>query len=265
MTEGPYSRVYWAVLDDRKFDAIRADMRHFGSWTLMLVVADMAYPAPAFIPPSVPKGSLTALVDAKLIELLPARMYRIKGLKSERESRSERGKAGAAARWQSNANALRPQTDGNATGLLDETSKEETRRGIDEAETTARDSVDPDEGGVFAFLAQHGAAIRPDAPLGRRLLGLMARRGAAAVLKEAEDMAKTEAVMSDRQWVLGLENGLEAIPTGRKSVDEAIHEETAARTEARSAAIFDRMTARRLDYYRNTGLWPEEWGERPAA
>lgn len=126
-------------------------------------------------------------------------------------------------------------------------------------------TVETDEGvqgeaAVFAFLAQHGAAIRPDAPLGRRLYGLMERRGPEAVLKEAEDMAKVENVMSDRQWVLGLENGLEAIPSGRKSVDEALEEETKARNDAR----YERMVQRRLEYYRNTGTWPEEWGEKPA-
>jgi hypothetical protein len=124
--------------------------------------------------------------------------------------------------------------------------------------------VDTDEGvqgeaAVFAFLAQHGAAIRPDAPLGRRLYGLMDRRGADAVLREAQDMTKVENVMSDRQWVLGLENGLEAIPSGRKSVDEALVEEAQARNDARYA----RMVERRLEWFQNTGRWDEAWGPMP--
>jgi hypothetical protein len=116
------------------------------------------------------------------------------------------------------------------------------------------------EAAVFAFLAQHGAAIRPDAPLGRRLYGLMDRRGADVVLKEAEQMATVENVMSDRQWVLGLENGLEAIPSGRKSADDAVEEEAKVRSDVR----YDRMVTRRLEWFRSTGKWDEAWGPEPA-
>lgn len=119
--------------------------------------------------------------------------------------------------------------------------------------------VQEGEAAVFAFLAQHGAAIRPDAPLGRRLLGLVERRGAEAVMTEAVEMTKVENVMSDRQWVLGLENGLEAIPSGRKTADEAVQEETQVRNDAR----YQRMVERRLEWYRQTGKWPADWGPMP--
>lgn len=96
----PYSRVYWSILDDGstsdggseldRFATIRGDMRHLGSWALMLVVADMAYPAPAFIPPTVPKASVAALSrpECGLVELIGGGMYRIHGLRKERESRA---------------------------------------------------------------------------------------------------------------------------------------------------------------------------------
>lgn len=87
----PYARVYWRVLDDPKFAEIRSDMRHFGSWTLMLVVADMAYPAPAFVPSTVPKASFRKLVECGLIDDLSGGLYRVHGMKSERERRSPRG------------------------------------------------------------------------------------------------------------------------------------------------------------------------------
>ncbi len=115
------------------------------------------------------------------------------------------------------------------------------------------------EDAVWTFLAQHGAYIRPDAPLGRRLVGLLERRGAEAVMAEAVTMAKAEAVMSDRQWVLGLENGMERVPSGRISVDAAVKEENEARSDAR----YERMVARRIEWSRETGKWPEEWGEKP--
>lgn len=168
----PYSRVYWTVLDDTKFDAIRADMRLFGSWTMMLVVADMAYPAPAFIPPHVSRASSAALVDAGLIELLPARMFRVRGLRAERERRA------AAATRGPNRTPPAPQPGPNGTpdGTLDET---RTRK--DETSQRAR--------------AQEAA----------------------------------------------------------RALDEA------------SRRRYERMVARRLEWYRRTGEWDPDWGEKPDA
>lgn len=119
------------------------------------------------------------------------------------------------------------------------------------------------ETAVFAFLSEHGAFVRPDAPLGLRLYGLMRRRGAGAVLAELHEMAKVADVMSDRQWVLGLENGLEAIPSGRKTVDEALAAEATIREEAKSDRVYERMHTRRLEWFRNTGKWDEGWGPAP--
>lgn len=127
-------------------------------------------------------------------------------------------------------------------------------------EPVGSDEGVPGEDAVWTFLAQHGAYIRPDAPLGRRLVGLLERRGADAVMAEAVSMSKAEPVMSDRQWVLGLENGLEKVPSGRVSVEAAVAEEA----DARSAARYQRMVARRIEWYRQTGQWDESWGERPA-
>jgi hypothetical protein len=120
----PYSRVSWRVLDDPKFDGIRGNPRHLGSWLLMLLVADMAYPAPAFVPPTVPKASLAALVTAGLVDRLSDGMYRVHGLDAERKRRSEAAAASASVRY---ANAVRPQSERSATGLLDETRREEKR------------------------------------------------------------------------------------------------------------------------------------------
>lgn len=132
---------------------------------------------------------------------------------------------------------------------------------VGQVEEVGTDEGVQGEAAVFAFLAHHGAAIRPDAPLGRRLYGLMDRRTPEAVLAEAEEMAKIEAVMSDRQWVLGLENGLELIPSKRITVDEALAEEAKARNDAK----YERMMERRIEWYRNTGKWDEEqWGTKPA-
>jgi hypothetical protein len=117
----------------------------------------------------------------------------------------------------------------------------------------------PGEDAVWTFLAQHGAYIRPDGALGRRLVGLLERRGAEAVMTEAVSMAKADPVMSDRQWVLGLENGMERVPSGRVSVDAAIKEENEARNDAR----YERMVARRIEWFRESGKWDDSWGDKP--
>lgn len=145
---------------------------------------------------------------------------------------------------------------------------------VEPVEQVGTDEGVQGEAAVFAFLAQHGAAIREDAPLGRRLHALMDRRTPETVLKEAQDMAEVEAIMSDRQWVLGLENGLEAIPSGRKSIDEAVAEEQKLRNDARAQRIQEQAQARRLEAFRWTGKWDTEfgpepewnpaWGERPS-
>ena len=90
----PYSRVYWSVFDDERFVTIRGDVRHFGSWLTMLLVADMAYPSSAFIPPIIPRGSLAALVDAGLVEPQAGGMFRLHGLQTERERRADAARRG---------------------------------------------------------------------------------------------------------------------------------------------------------------------------
>lgn len=107
----PYCRVYWTILDDPKFDGIREDMRALGTWTLCLVVADMAYPAPAFVPP-VPAQSFARLVDAGLIDRVDANRYRVHGLEAERARRSEAARVGGLASGRSRS-AERPLSDGS--------------------------------------------------------------------------------------------------------------------------------------------------------
>ena len=91
----PYSRVYWSVMDDPKFDGIREDPRHFGSWGLLLIVADMAWPAPAFPPPAVSKTSMRLLIEAGLVDSLSGGRFRIHGLDAERGRRRDAARTGS--------------------------------------------------------------------------------------------------------------------------------------------------------------------------
>jgi hypothetical protein len=113
----PYSRVYWSVMDDAKFDGIREDVRHLGAWCLLLIVADMAHPAPAFVPASVPKASFRALTECGLIDVLSGGRFRVHGLESERAKRSETARNASASRW---------HTERNAKPMLDETRLDKT-------------------------------------------------------------------------------------------------------------------------------------------
>lgn len=249
----PYSRVYWRVLNDERFDEIRSDMRHFGSWTLMLIVADMAYPAPAFVPSTVPRASLRKLVDSGLIETLKGGLYHVHGLKAERDRRSPSGPRPEPTGTPAGAEAV--PTGTLARAGIDETRRDETRDSRDEQ--TAREFIEDrtEEVDLFAFLAQHGAFIRPDSGFGVRLLGLIDRRGAEAVQEKAKAML-TDEPMSDRQWVFGLEKALEAIPSPPM-------DELPTGPDPKSQRIYDRMVERRLEYLRETGKWLDEWGPQP--
>ncbi len=141
----PYSRVYWSIMDDEKFDGIREDARLLGSWTLLLVVADMAHPAPAFLPPTVSRTSVARLVEAGLVDLLAGHRYRVHGLDAERGRRSESARVGGLASGRSrtveqplNGRSQHPRTESN----LDETrrDKDETRR--DNARDDSREDLE---------------------------------------------------------------------------------------------------------------------------
>jgi hypothetical protein len=134
---------------------------------------------------------------------------------------------------------------------------------------TARDDdpVSEEETDLFAYLAQRGAFIRPESPFGQRLLGLIDRRGVERVMQTAKELY-TGARHSDREWVFGLEKALEAIPSPPM---EALPEGPSP-SEMRSQRVQEQAAARRLEYFKMTGLWdpnfgpePEwnpEWGER---
>ena len=135
---GPYSRIYWSVMDDTKFDDIRADMRHFGTWSLMLVVADMAYPAPAYIPPTAPKRSVQALVDAGLVDLLPGFRFRVHGLDAERGRRSQRARESVSHRYDTPTTVEIETYDRSTTDLLAETEPRQSK-----AEAVVARETDP--------------------------------------------------------------------------------------------------------------------------
>lgn len=87
MSERSYSRVYWSVMDDEKFQGIYEDDGAFACWVRLLMTADALYPQAPHLPRSTKKRPLQMLVDARIVDLLANHRYRIRGLDSERERR----------------------------------------------------------------------------------------------------------------------------------------------------------------------------------
>jgi uncharacterized protein YbdZ (MbtH family) len=89
----PYSRVYWAVVDDPKFATIYGDDHHLATWLRLLMAADALWPASCSLPANARKASVKALSDAGLIDILPFG-FRVRGLDAERGRRREAARSG---------------------------------------------------------------------------------------------------------------------------------------------------------------------------
>lgn len=122
----PYSRVYWTIRnDDRLKSTIYPDDHHLATWLRLLVAADMAWPAPADIPSSARRASLTALEAAGVIEILPGGLFCFHGLDTERGRRAESARSSAAHRWQTERIPDASQSDTGRNARRDETRRDE--------------------------------------------------------------------------------------------------------------------------------------------
>lgn len=120
--------------------------------------------------------------------------------------------------------------------------------GVDESASAlslrAREGLSEEETEVFATFAKLGAAIREESTLGRRLLSLIERRGAAAVLEVGKMLGEKGEKLSDRQLVLGAENFLDKIPIAKEIRAEQIADEEAKR----NTRILQDMERRRREW-----------------
>lgn len=82
-----YSRVYWSIVDDPKFETVYDNDNHLASWLRLLLIADQSHPSSAYLPANVRKASVVILADVGLIDLLPRNRFRVHGLDAERERR----------------------------------------------------------------------------------------------------------------------------------------------------------------------------------
>ncbi|MDP2622297.1 MAG: hypothetical protein Q8Q29_00665 [Actinomycetota bacterium] len=146
-------------MDDEKFDGIREDPRHFGSWCLLLIVADMAWPAPAFPPPTVSKASMKVLIEAELVDSLSGGRFRIRGLDAERGRRRDAARVGNKPGPNATQTGPGRDPDGRQTGpgrllargSLDETSLDETKTSRDEHNIAREGLPNLDQGAIRAL------------------------------------------------------------------------------------------------------------------
>lgn len=134
----PYSRVYWRVAEDERFAGIYPNDNHLATWLRLLMLADAMYPTAAPVPATAKARSVTALTDCGLIELLPGGLYRVHGLKSERERR------GRVADPDGTPPGSGREPHGNLAGTPREPVGTLARAGVDETrqDKTSRDEQD---------------------------------------------------------------------------------------------------------------------------
>jgi len=204
----PYSRVYWSIVDDPKFASIYDDDRHLAAWLRLLVVADQAHPASAPIPHGTRKASLSALVEAGLVDLGTGTRFRIHGLDAERERRrlyaTSRGPSGTRTVPKPNPNGFR------TTGLrLDETSQDK--------QSTAPDPWDDPEHEVLVWLSKHGCDVRPGNGYHRKLVTAVEVHGANALVGMMDRLADAGTKQGDiKGFLFGAIDALDA--RGRPSL-----------------------------------------------
>jgi hypothetical protein len=124
----PYSRVYWSVMDDPKFDGIYEDDAAFALWMRLLMNADALWPAPAPLHRTAKPKALAKLVEAGIVDLLPRDRYRIHGLDAERGRRRDAARTGGKSDPNGTQTVPKREANGSPARALAEPSQAETRK-----------------------------------------------------------------------------------------------------------------------------------------
>ena len=245
-----YARIYWSVLDDPKFDGIREDVRHFGSWSIMLIVADMAWPAPAYVPSTVPRASFRALVASGLVDELVGGRFRIHGLQSERSARSNAASRAASMRWQSdsNAGALRAHSKGNAEPMP-------SRAEHSKAEQSSSDArFDAPETEALQWLAKHGCDIRPGNGYHQKLVTAVETHGVTALIGMMDRLASAGTKPGDvKGFLFGAIDALNAQTRPKLAELEQSDRAGQASKRAFEAAQRTKIRAHDVGYHADNG------------
>lgn len=135
-----YSRVYWSIIDDPKFESIYDHDAHLAAWLRLLIIADQAWPAPAHLPRGIRETSVKALIGSGLIEIQGTDRYRVHGLNAERARRRLDAERIRGARNErdamSDAQSVHASSGAQSRAVgetrVDEVRRDKERRGIDE-------------------------------------------------------------------------------------------------------------------------------------
>lgn len=267
-----YSRVYWSIVDDEKFVTIYDNDSHLAAWMRLLLIADQAHPASAHLPSNVRRGSVKALSDANLIDLLPGSRYRIRGLDAERERRRLAATSrGDRPPTEPRPSGPRPVTERSPAGIQTPVLRRDEPRvdepSQDDAHAEGDVQNDPwaaDETEAVSWLAKHGCYVAPGNGFRNHVVTMVQSHGINAVIGMLDRLAAEGMKSGDtRGYVFGAKDALNA--RHRPNLAELEKAEaTEERADVRSKRIQRQMWERRHEAYRNTGHWEPEWGDPPS-
>lgn len=138
----PFSRHYWDLVDDKRFEEVFPDDHHYATWSRLLMLADQAWPASAHLPASARKASVAKLVAVELVTLFPGGRFRVTGLDAGRTARAEQAQNAAGARWSSGRNAA-SNADSNAASTADVMPSQSSQSKREETSQPASHAPDP--------------------------------------------------------------------------------------------------------------------------
>jgi hypothetical protein len=221
----PYVRVYYRIRDDERFIGVYRDDAALALWLRLLLLADAMYPTSAPIPRGVRKAALDTLVRAGLVELVPDDCYRIHGLAAERERQSQRGRAGASARW-SERDAIASLTHSDrTTGVGSDALHSAPLRSSPLRSAPDAGDADPSDAYDVMLLVERLThrpfAFREGSPVHDTLVGDVATHGAVRIAAEYRAMHEASAAPLDAaQLVFGVHNALHPLIRPRALSDD---------------------------------------------
>ncbi len=249
-TIDPYSRVYWRAVDDDRFIGIWDDDAALATWVRLLVNADMAWPATANLYQGCKTTALKKLVSAGLVDPKPGQRYRIHGLDTERQKRSDVARDSVLTRYARST----PVADTDVRPYYAPSTRKEEKRKEEKSIENARDGLP----NIDERTQQLGERLigSPILTAGQKQLTeldrLLERHGPEKTHQAMEAVAgvehgKTGLPPTWTQLIYGTRNRLEPLPSAadsrvsekadREAAERAAFDRTVAQTKARNAEL----------------------------
>lgn len=226
--QDPYVRVYYRIVDDPKFATVYDDDAALSLWLRLLLVADATYPMPAPIPHGTKRRPLARLVEVGLVDEAPGGRFRMHGMASERDRRSDQARAAAGQRWQSGRNAT-----ASGTGMHSEPSNSEPSHSTPSHANGRATPADPTGSDLInlqvlaeELTGQPYALVNLAGRMGEMVRHQLSAKG----LREVERTWRSVAAAAGpeptiRQIVLGADDALFPVPRmGSKDQRQSEHE-----------------------------------------